>query len=61
MKEYRVLTEHGSGFKKVVPESLEATLNKHAADGWRVVNSFSVFTIGQNSSITTVMERDASQ
>lgn len=61
MKEYKVLTEQDSGFKKFAPESLEATLNKHASEGWRVINSFSVFAIGKSSSITTILERDVAE
>lgn len=60
MKQYKVLTERGNGFKEIAPETLEATLNTHAAEGWRVVNSFSVFAVGRSSSITTVLERDVS-
>ena len=60
MKEYKVLNERGSGFKEIAPENLEATLNKFAAEGWRVVNSFSVFAVGRSSSITTILERDVS-
>ncbi len=60
MKEYKVLNERANGFKEIDPEALEATLNKHASEGWRVVNSFSVFSVGRNSSITTVLEREAS-
>jgi hypothetical protein len=61
MKEYKVLSERGSGFKEIDPENLEATLNGFAAEGWRVVNSFSVFAVGRNSSITTILERDVNR
>lgn len=60
LKEYKVLRERGRGFSEISPEDLEATLNKYAADGWRVVNTFSVFAVGRNSSIMTVLERDVS-
>lgn len=59
MKEYKVLAERGKGFKEIDPASLEATLNEYAAEGWQVVNSFSVFAVGHSSCITTVLERDA--
>lgn len=58
MKEYKVLTERGSGFKEINSEDVEATLNEYAGQGWRVVNSFSVFAVGRNSSITTILERE---
>jgi len=55
MKEYKVLTERGGWFKETASGKLEATLNKYAAEGWRVVNSL---LLTGSSSITTVLERD---
>ena len=61
MKEYKVVTERGSILSdQVDPGSLEAMLNKYAAEGWRVVNSFAVFSFGRRSSIVIVMERGVS-
>ncbi len=56
MKTYKVITVRGGWFKEKASENLEATLNKHAIEGWRVVNSF---WLTGSSSITTVLERDA--
>lgn len=56
MKEYKVLTERGGWFKETASQKLEATLNRYAADGWRVVNCF---WLTGSSSITTVLEREA--
>lgn len=58
MKEYKVVAERGSGFKEIDPAALEATLNEHAADGWKVVTSYPVFAVGRNSAVFTVLERD---
>ncbi len=56
MKEYKVLTERGSLLKETASRDLEATLNKHAAEGWRVVNTL---WLTGSSSIVAVLERDA--
>ena len=56
MKTYKVVTVRGGWFKETASANLEATLNKHASEGWRVVNSF---WLTGSSSITTVLERDA--
>ena len=56
MKTYKVVTLRGGWFKETASANLEATLNKHASEGWRVVNSF---WLTGSSSITTVLERDA--
>ena len=56
MKTYKVLTERGGWFKETATANLEATLNKYAAEGWRVVNTM---WLTGSSSITTVLERDA--
>ncbi len=56
MKTYKVVTVRGGWFKETASANLEATLNKHAMQGWRVVNSF---WLTGSSSITTVLERDA--
>ena len=39
MKTYKVVTVRGGWFKETASANLEATLNAHAAEGWRVVNS----------------------
>lgn len=59
MKEYKVLTQRGRSFTATNPEDLETTLNKYAVEGWRVVNTFSVFNFASGSSLTTVLERDS--
>ena len=56
MKTYKVVTVRGGWFKETASANLEATLNAHAAEGWRVVNSL---WLTGSSSITTVLERDA--
>ncbi len=56
MKTYKVVTERGGWFKETASANLEVRLNKHASEGWRVVNSF---WLTGSSSITTVLERDA--
>ena len=56
MKQYKVLTQRGGLFKETASQKLEATLNEHAADGWRVVSSF---WLTGSTSITTVLEREA--
>ncbi len=56
MKKYKVIAERGGWFKETVSRNLESTLNKHAAEGWRVVNSMS---LTGSSSIVTVLERDS--
>ena len=56
MKTYKVVTLRGGWFKETASANLEATLNEHARQGWRVINSF---WLTGSSSITTVLERDA--
>jgi Domain of unknown function (DUF4177) len=56
MKTYKVVTVRGGWFKETASANLEATLNEHAMQGWRVINSF---WLTGSSSITTVLERDA--
>lgn len=56
MKQYKVITERGGWFKETASAKLEATLNRYAAEGWRVVNTL---WLTGSSSITTVLERDA--
>ncbi len=56
MKTYKVVTVRGGRFKETASANLEATLNKYASEGWRVVNSL---WLTGSSSITTVLERDA--
>lgn len=60
MKKYKVLTERSSGFSgQFDPESLEASLNDHAAEGWQVAGSFVTFSIGKNPMGVVILERDA--
>jgi hypothetical protein len=43
MTAYKVMPEQDSAFRgKFDAESIESTLNEHAAEGWRLVGSFSV-------------------
>jgi hypothetical protein len=59
VKEYKVITQRGGAFTAADPKQLEAALNDHAVEGWRVVNTVSVFHYASGSSLTTVLERDA--
>ena len=60
--EYKVLTERDAtfagGFK---PENLEATLNRYAAEGWRLVTGFQAASVWKTSKteIVFVLERDS--
>jgi hypothetical protein len=61
-KQYKVLTQKDSRFiGSFNPESLEAALNSYAAEGWRVVGSFSASSVWKSMSaqIMVVLERDA--
>jgi hypothetical protein len=60
--EYKVLTKEDRRWSgKFSPETLEQTLNSYAAEGWRVVSSFTVASIWSisTSQIMIVLERDA--
>ncbi|MGH3448570.1 MAG: DUF4177 domain-containing protein [Nocardioidaceae bacterium] len=61
MREYKVITEKDSAFRgKFDPETLEATLNQHAADGWRVVNALhvsNVMKLTNSAEVIFVLER----
>lgn len=62
MNEYKVLTEQDSRFSgKFDPEGLQATLNSHAAEGWRVVDSVTSSSTWKNTnaSIMIILEREA--
>ena len=59
--EYKVLTKEDRRWSgKFSPESLEQTLNSYAAEGWRVVSSFTVASIWSvsTSQIMILLERD---
>ena len=63
MVEYKVVTERDSRFTgKFDPENLESILNSYAAEGWRVVGSFSAASVWKSftSEIMIVMEKDLS-
>jgi hypothetical protein len=56
--EYKVLSQRATG--KSSPDSLEHTLNGYAAEGWRVVSSFTVsspWTLS-TSQIMVLLERE---
>ena len=58
--EYKVFTQRDSVFfGSFDPEGLEEALNNYAAEGWRVVNSFSTASIWKSmkSEIMIVLER----
>lgn len=55
-KEYKVFTEKGSRFTgRFNPQDLEATLNRHAADGWHVVGSS---WKSMSAEVVVMLERD---
>jgi hypothetical protein len=53
--EYKVLSQRGTD-----PETLENALNEHAAEGWRVVSSFTVSSAWtlSTSQIMVLLERE---
>jgi Domain of unknown function (DUF4177) len=59
--EYKVLTKEDRRWTgKFSPENLEHTLNSYAAEGWRVVNSFTVsspWTLS-TSQVMVLLERE---
>ena len=58
--EYKVLSQRGTA--KFSPEDLEHALNSHAAEGWRVVSSFTVSSVWtlSTSQIMVLLERETS-
>lgn len=59
--EYKVLTERDSRFAGTFSaENLERTLNSYAAEGWRVVNSFTAASLWKSfkAEILVIMERE---
>jgi hypothetical protein len=59
--EYKVLTKQDRRWSgKFSPESLEATLNSYAAEGWRVITSLPVSSpwTFSTSQIMVLLERD---
>ena len=59
--EYKVLTKEDRRWSgKFSPENLEHTLNSYAAEGWRVVSSFTVASIWSlsTSQIMILLEPD---
>lgn len=61
--EYKVLTQRDSRWSgKFSPENLERTLNSYAAEGWRVVSSFTAASVWKSGSaqIMVILERDTS-
>ena len=60
MYEYKVLTERDKRFSgNFAPESLEATLNRDAADGWRLAEGFLATNVWKSSKaeIVLILER----
>ncbi len=61
MVEYKVLTERDSRFSGAFdPKVLEQALNSHAADGWRVVQTFLAASVWKKSikaEIVVILER----
>ena len=58
--EYKVITERDSRFSGAFDaESLEATLNSYAAEGWRVVSGFTAASLWKSAKteIMLVLER----
>jgi hypothetical protein len=58
--EYKVLTERDSRFSgSFDPESLEATLNSYASEGWRVVSGFTASSVWKSTktAIMIILER----
>ena len=59
--EYKVLTKQDRRWSgKFSPESLEATLNSYAAEGWRVITSLPVSSpwTFSTSQIMVLLERE---
>ena len=59
--EYKVLTQQDRRWSgKFSPENLEQTLNSYAAEGWRVVSTFTVASIWSvsTSQIMILLERE---
>jgi hypothetical protein len=59
--EYKVLTQRDSTWSgKFSPENLEHALNSYAAEGWRVVGSFTASSLWKSfhSQIMVVLERE---
>ena len=56
--EYKVLSQRMPG--KSSPENLEQTLNSYAAEGWRVVSSFTVSSAWTltTSQVMVLLERE---
>ena len=60
MYEYKVLTERDARFTgKFDFDTLEGTLNAYAADGWRLVDSFTASNLAKSVSgnIVAILER----
>jgi hypothetical protein len=62
MHQYKVITEKDSTFGgKFDAESIESTLNAHAAEGWRLVGGFNVANLKTfGGQVILMMERSAS-
>jgi hypothetical protein len=62
MYEYKVLTERDKRFAGGFdPESLEATLNGYAREGWRIVEAVAATNMMKTvkAEIVIILERDA--
>ena len=60
MLEYKVLTERDKGFSGAFdPDTLEAVLNRYAADGWRLADGFMVASVWKSvkTEIMLILER----
>jgi Domain of unknown function (DUF4177) len=59
--EYKILSERDAGFSGTFDlAALEATLNSHAQDGWRVIESFNAASLWKSikSEIVVVLQRE---
>ena len=62
MYEYKVLTERDKRFAGGFdPETLEATLNQHAQDGWRLASAVPAANVlkTMKAEILMILERDS--
>ena len=61
MYEYKILTDRDARFSgKFDLDTLEATLNSYASEGWRVVDGFTAASVWKSSTteIVVMLERE---
>ncbi len=61
MYEYKILTDRDARFSgKFDLDTLEATLNSYASEGWRVVDGFTAASVWKSSKteIVVMLERE---